>query len=68
MTPAINALKKLNIPYAIHAYQHDPSITDFGHEAAEKLGLDPNQTYKTLLVAINEDQKKTGSDDYSGFE
>ena len=58
MTPEINALKKLNIPYAIHAYQHDPSITDFGHEAAEKLGLDPNQTYKTLLVAINEDQKK----------
>ncbi|TNH03515.1 Cys-tRNA(Pro) deacylase [Testudinibacter sp. TR-2022] len=58
MTPAINYLKKQKISHTIHSYQHDPHNTDFGQEAAEKLGLPLEQTYKTLLVAINGDQKK----------
>ncbi|SPX40926.1 Cys-tRNA(Pro)/Cys-tRNA(Cys) deacylase YbaK [Haemophilus influenzae] len=34
------------------------TINIFGDEAAEKLGIDPNRSFKTLLVAENGDQKK----------
>lgn len=37
---------------------HDPNNQHFGDEAAEKLGIDPNRSFKTLLVAENGDQKK----------
>lgn len=53
MTPAINTVKKLHIPYVVHRYTHDPNHKSFGIEAAEKLGLSPEQIFKTLLIMID---------------
>lgn len=53
MTPAVNHLKKLNVDFTLHRYQHDPKHPSFGLEAAEKLNFDPNRVFKTLVVQID---------------
>lgn len=58
MTPAINFAKKSKIYFQIHQYLHDPSNESYGTEAAELLGLDPAKVFKTLLVALNGDNKQ----------
>lgn len=56
MTPATRLLKKQKVAFTQHEYEHDPNCQRFGEEAAEKLGLAPEQVFKTLLVT---DDKNT---------
>ena len=53
-TPATTLLSAAGIIYVEHEYQHDSSATSFGLEAAEKLGIDPSQVFKTLVVAVDD--------------
>lgn len=60
MTPAINAAKKHKICFKVHEYQHDASAESFGLEAAEKLGLQANRVFKTLVVELADKQLAVG--------
>lgn len=52
-TPATVALAKAKVEFTTHAYEHDPAAKSFGLEAAEALGLEPEQVFKTLLVEVD---------------
>ena len=52
-TPATLALARSGITFTAHAYPHDPRATEYGLEAAEKLGLDPDRVFKTLLANVD---------------
>ena len=51
MTPALDLLKKVRAEHHVHSYEHDPKAASYGLEAAEKLGLEPAQVFKTLLAS-----------------
>lgn len=51
-TPATAALARAGVEHTLHGYQHDPSNLHFGLEAVTALGQDPNQVFKTLVVAL----------------
>ncbi|GIU04715.1 Cys-tRNA(Pro) deacylase [Shewanella glacialipiscicola] len=53
MTPAVRLAKKAQIPFDILEYSHDPHCAAYGEEAANTLGLDTAQVFKTLLVATD---------------
>jgi len=48
-SPAIDALRAAGVPFTQHSYRHDPAHPSFGWEAAQSLGLDPRQVFKTLI-------------------
>ncbi len=50
MTPATKLLKSQKIEFSMHEYEHDVNAKSFGLEAAEKLGLNVAEVFKTLLV------------------
>lgn len=53
MTPAINMARKAGVDHSIHEYNHDPASESYGTEAAEKLGIPPQQVFKTLVVSLD---------------
>ena len=52
-TPATLALTRACVDFSAHEYDHDPRAASFGSEAAEALGLDPAQVFKTLLADVD---------------
>lgn len=56
MTPAIELVRKRAVSHQIHHYQHDPAAASYGAEAAEKLGLLPQQVFKTLVLSLDAKQ------------
>lgn len=50
MTPAVAAAEKAGIRFTLHEYEHDVSAASYGEEAADKLGIDPDTVFKTLVV------------------
>lgn len=53
MTPAVKQLKKSQIPYKLHQYQHDASAKSYGLEAVEKLQVSAETVFKTLVVDVD---------------
>lgn len=52
MTSAINTLKKAGVVYQIHEYRYDEAASCYGLEAAEALGVEAAQVFKTLVVSL----------------
>jgi Cys-tRNA(Pro)/Cys-tRNA(Cys) deacylase len=52
-TPATIALTRAGVPFTEHAYQPDTGAASYGLEAAEALGLPPQQVFKTLLTSVD---------------
>ena len=52
-TPAVAAAQSAGIEHRVHEYEHDPRAESYGLEAAEKLGIDPERVFKTLVVSID---------------
>jgi Cys-tRNA(Pro)/Cys-tRNA(Cys) deacylase len=46
-------LQKLGIAFELHPYDYDPEAARVGLQAAEALGVDPAQLFKTLMAEID---------------
>ncbi|MFH7599417.1 Cys-tRNA(Pro) deacylase [Streptomyces racemochromogenes] len=52
-TPAITSLTASGVAFTTHAYEHDPAHPSYGEEAAEALGVSPEQVFKTLVAEVD---------------
>jgi len=46
-------LDRAAVPYRTHPYRHDSRAESYGAEAAEQLGVDPRQIFKTLIASVD---------------
>ncbi len=53
VTPAIKLLEKAKVAHRVIPYPHDPAADSYGLEAAEALGVSPDQVFKTLVATID---------------
>lgn len=49
-TRATKMLELAGIAFSLHSYAYDPSADSIGRAAAEAIGADPGQVFKTLMV------------------
>lgn len=47
-------LERSNVRHRVLTYDHDPTITAYGDEAAEALGIDPDGVFKTLIATVDD--------------
>ncbi|MFT4074209.1 MAG: Cys-tRNA(Pro) deacylase [Asticcacaulis sp.] len=52
-TPGTLMLGKLGIAFDLHPYDYDPDAPRVGLQAAEALGIDAAQTFKTLMAEVD---------------
>lgn len=52
-TPATVAATEAGVEFTTHAYEHDPAAASYGEEAAEALGVAPEQVFKTLVADVD---------------
>jgi len=52
-TPAIVAAERAGVSFTLHEYAHDAKASSYGLEAAEKLGVDPERVFKTLVADVD---------------
>ncbi|MBP2159603.1 MULTISPECIES: Cys-tRNA(Pro) deacylase [Asticcacaulis] len=52
-TPSTLALTQAGIAFDLHPYPYDPDAPRVGLQAAEALGIDPDQTFKTLMAELD---------------
>ncbi|WP_286217386.1 Cys-tRNA(Pro) deacylase [Paraoerskovia sediminicola] len=54
-TPAIASLERAGVAHTLHPYVHDPtSPLSYGLEAAEAIGVPPDQVFKTLVAQADD--------------
>lgn len=52
-TPATVALDRAGVAYTVRAFRHEAGTNDFGGEAADALGVPPEQVFKTLIASAD---------------
>jgi Cys-tRNA(Pro)/Cys-tRNA(Cys) deacylase len=52
-TSATAFLTKAGVSFGLHPYDYDPDAPRVGLQAAEALGVDPAQTFKTLMAELD---------------
>lgn len=52
-TPALALLAQTGTSHVVREYDHDPATTAFGLEAAEKLDVEPERVFKTLIAELD---------------
>ena len=52
-TPATLALDKAGVAYELHTYDYDPDALRVGLQAAQSLGVSPDQVLKTLMALVD---------------
>ena len=57
MTPAIKFLQKQNIEFQLREYSTEDDTASYGMQAANALGQDPGQVFKTLLATLDGSKK-----------
>jgi Cys-tRNA(Pro)/Cys-tRNA(Cys) deacylase len=57
-TPAVRTAADAGVDFTLHEYVHDPRATAWGEEAVGALGVDAARVFKTLVIALDGDDRR----------